>query len=452
MASRCSDALCRAGLGLALLLALIAAPAAAKVFAPTTFRLANGLEVVVIENHRVPAAVQMIWYKVGAADEVAGESGLAHFFEHLMFKGTEKTPPGAFGALVRRNGGNENAFTTWDHTAYYQVVPREQLGPVMAAEADRMTGLRLTGTDIETERQVVLEEWNERVGQNPGARLGQAMAAALYRNHPYGRPIIGWRHEIAALDHDTVRAFYRQHYAPDNAVLVVAGDVDPDEVRALAEQHYGPVPPTRQGARVRPQEPPPLAAVRLTVRDERVKDPTWRRSYLAPSAHSEGREHTHALQVLAEILGDGSVGRLAKALVRGGETATAAGAWYESGRIDLTGFNLYAIPTAGVSLEALEAAVDAEIARLLREGVTAEEVAATVRRMQAAAVYARDDLQTGARVLGEALVNGGSVGDVESWPERIAAVTPEAVMAAARLVLKPERSVTGLLLAKEPAS
>ena len=452
MAFRCSERVLRAGLFLAIGLCLVLSPARAKVFDPTTFRLGNGLEVVVIENHRVPAVVQMLWYKVGAADEAAGESGLAHFFEHLMFKGTRNTPPGAFSALVRRHGGHENAFTTWDHTAYFQVVPRDLLGDVMAMEADRMTGLVLTDEDIETERNVVLEEWNERIGQNPGARLGQAMAATLYRNHPYGRPIIGWRHEIAALDHDTVRAFYRRHYAPDNAVLVIAGDVDPADVRALAEKHYGQIPPANHPDRIRPQEPPPFAAARVTVRDERVKDPTWRRAYLAPSANSVGKEHTHALQVLAEILGDGSVGRLSKALVRGSEMATAAGAWYESDRIDQAAFSIYAVPAAGVRLADLEAAVQAEIARLLHDGVTDAEVAATVRRMQAAAVYARDDLQTGARVLGETLVNGGTVEDVESWADRIAAVTPEAVMAAARLVLQPDRSVTGELLPKEPAS
>lgn len=452
MDSQYSRLILKGGLCLALGLALLLSAARAQVFEPTTFRLANGLEVVVVENHRVPAAVHMIWYKVGAADEVPGKSGLAHFFEHLMFKGTEKTAPGVFSALVRRNGGNQNAFTSWDYTAYYQVMPRGLLGDVMAMEADRMTGLTLTDTDIETERSVVLEEWNERVGQNPSARLGQAMAAALYRNHPYGRPIIGWRHEIAALDHATIRSFYRQHYGPDNAVLVIAGDIDPAEVRALAEQHYGPVPSRNIVPRLRPQEPPAFAAARVTVRDERVKDPTWRRSYLAPSANSAGSEHTHALQVLAEILGDGAVGRLTKAMVRGSEIATAAGAWYEGDRVDQTMFSLYAVPAAGASLADLEAAVETEIAILLRDGVTDEEVAITVRRMQAAAVYARDDLQTGARVLGEALVNGGSVEDIESWPDRIAAVTPEAVMAAARLVLQAERSVTGELLPKEPAS
>ena len=346
--SRCSKLFLAAGFWLVQSLALVLSPSAyAKVFDPTTFTLDNGLQVVVIENHRVPAVAQMLWYKVGAADETPGYSGIAHFFEHLMFKGTEKTPPGAFSALVRRNGGNENAFTSWDQTGYFQVVPRAQLSAVMAMEADRMTGLTLTAEDIETERKVVLEEWRERVSQSPGAQLGQSIASALYLNSPYGRPIIGWKHEIEALEYDTIRAFYRQHYGPENAVLVIAGDVDPDEVRRLAEQHYGPIPRGGIHPRVRPQEPPPVAARRVIVRDGRVTDPSWRRAYLAPSYYSKGREHAYALEVLAEILGDGSVGRLAKGMVRGAELATAAGAWYEPDRVDDSALTIYAVPAAG---------------------------------------------------------------------------------------------------------
>ncbi len=445
---RCSSLLLAVGFWLAQSLGI----AQAKVFDPTVFQLDNGLQVVVVENHRVPAVVQMLWYKVGSADEVQGYSGLAHFFEHLMFKGTEKTPQGDFSALVRRNGGNENAFTSWDQTGYYQVIPREQLAAVMAMEADRMTGLTLTAKDIETERKVVLEEWRERVSQNPSAKLGQAMASALFQNHAYGRPIIGWKHEIEALEHDTIRAFYRQHYGPENAILVVAGDVDPAEVKVLAEQHYGPIPKAGIAPRVRSKEPPPFAARRVTVRDERVNEPSWRRAYLAPSYNSAGHEHAYALEVLSQILGDGSVGRLAKALVRGSEIATGAGSWYDADRVDATALTIYAVPAAGVSLAKVEAAVDAEIAKLLRDGVTEEEVATTVRRLQAAAVYARDSLQGGAQALGEALANGGSVEDVEAWPERLAAVTPAAVLEAARLVLRAERSVTGGLLPTEPAS
>lgn len=427
-------------------------PAAAKVFSPTYFKLGNGLEVVVIENHRVPAAIQMLWYKVGAADEAQGESGVAHLFEHLMFKGTKNTPPDVFSTFVRRHGGNENAFTTWDHTGYYQVVPRDQLGDVMAFEADRMRGLVLEDKQIESERAVVLEEWNGRVGQSPSAQLSTEMSATLFRNHNYGRPIIGWRHEIEALDRETILAFYRRYYAPDNAVLVVAGDVTPDEVKALAEKYYGPIPPSNNPPGPWTTEPPPRAEKRVVLRDERVTDPSWRRIYIALSNHTKGSEHALALEVLAEILGDGSVGRLAKSLVRGTEQAVAAGVYYDGESRGPGTMLFYAVPRNGVDLASLEKAIDGQIAELLKDGVTDEEVAGTVKRMLSAAVYARDGLETGARVLGETLANGGTIADVEEWPDRLAKVTADDVMAAARLVLQPDRAVTGELLPKEPHS
>ena len=405
-----------------------------------------------IENHRVPAAIQMLWYKVGAADEVPGESGVAHLFEHLMFKGTETTPPEVFSAFVRRHGGRENAFTSSDSTGYYQVVPRDQLGQAMAYEADRMRGLVLKPDQIESERAVVLEEWNGRVAQSPSAQLSAEMSATLFRNHNYGRPIIGWRHEIEALDRDTLLAFYRRYYAPDNAVLVVAGDVMPDEVKVLAETHYGPIPPSNNPPAPWTSEPPPRGEKRVVLRDERVKDPSWRRSYIAPSAHTEGKEHVLALDVLSAILGNRSVGRLAKNLVRGSEQATAAGVYYDGDKRGPATFFFYAIPRNGTGMDVLEAAVDEQIELLLKDGVTDAEVASTIKRMLAAAVFARDDLETGARVLGQTLANGGTIADVEEWPERLAKVTAADIMAAARLVLQPERAVTGELLPKEPRS
>ena len=322
----------------------------------------------------------------------------------------------------------------------------------MALEADRMTGLTMSPGQVETERDIVLEEWNDRFGQSPGAQLNQAMSAALFRNHPYGRPIIGWRHEIEALTHENIRAFYRRYYAPDNAVLVVAGDVDPAAVRALAEQHYGPIPAANNPPNARPQEPPPDVVQRVQLHDPRVSDPRWRRLYLAPSYHRGESRHAYALQVLSEVLGDLSVGRLAKNLVLYSEVATVAGSYYSPSQRGLATFYLYANPVAGTSLAELEAAVDGEIARLLADGVTAEEMEATKRRMLAAAVYARDGLSGGANTLGKAVANGGTVTDVEAWPERIQAITPEDVMAAARHVLHPNRSVTGELLPKEPRS
>src|SRR5438552_3175228 len=209
---------------------------------PASFSLGNGLQVIVIPDHRTPVVTQMIWYKVGSADETQGKSGLAHFLEHLMFKGTTKHPAGEFSETVRRIGGNENAFTSTDYTGFYQRVPREQLGKMMEFEADRMTGLILKDENVLPERDVVLEEYNMRVANNPEARLSEQIMAALYLNHPYGRPVIGWHQEIERLNREDALAFYRRFYAPNNAILVVAGDIDASEVRPMAERAYGAIP------------------------------------------------------------------------------------------------------------------------------------------------------------------------------------------------------------------
>ena len=213
----------------------------AKSPAITNFVLPNGLEVVVIPDHRAPVVTHMLWYRVGSADETPGKSGLAHFLEHLMFKGTTKHPAG-FSQVVATIGGQENAFTSSDYTGYFQRVPRDQLKAMMEFEADRMTGLVLTDEVVKPELSVVLEEHNMRVANNPAARLGEQMEAALYLNHPYGRPVIGWRQEIEKLNRQDALDFYRRFYTPNNAVLVIAGDVTAAEVKKLAEETYGKVP------------------------------------------------------------------------------------------------------------------------------------------------------------------------------------------------------------------
>ena len=233
----------RLTLATAVLAAALAAPAQAGIGPQiTNFTLSNGLEVVVIPDHRTPVVTHMLWYKVGSADETPGKSGLAHFLEHLMFKGTAKNPAGRFSQVVATIGGQENAFTAADYTGYFQRVPRDKLQDMMEFEADRMTGLALTDEVVRPELNVVLEEQNMRVANNPAARLGEQMDAALYLNHPYGRPVIGWRHEIEQLNRDGALEFYRRFYTPNNAILVVAGDVTPEEVRTLAQETYGKVP------------------------------------------------------------------------------------------------------------------------------------------------------------------------------------------------------------------
>ena len=276
----------------------------------------NGLELVVIPDHRAPVVTHMIWYKVGAADETPGKSGLAHFLEHLMFKGTAKNPAGRFSHVVATIGGQENAFTSNDYTAFYQRVPREKLKTVMDFEADRMTGLQLTDEVVLPEREVILEEENQRIGNNPRARLGEQIDAALYLNHPYGKPTIGWRHEMEQLTRDDAVGFYRRFYAPNNAVVVIAGDVEPNEALKFAEDTYGKV--ARHAnilPRQRPQEPPPAAVRSLTLADPRVEQPMLQRAYLVPSFATAKPGQSEALEVLAHILGSGSNSRLYRVLV-----------------------------------------------------------------------------------------------------------------------------------------
>jgi len=438
---------------LALSVALAVAPASrAEVFRPETFTLSNGMEVVVVTNRRAPIVTHMVWYRAGAADEVQGTSGVAHFLEHLMFKGTHTLAPGEFSRTVALNGGRDNAFTSWDYTGYVQTVARDRLELVMRMEADRMVNLVLSDAVVDPERAVILEERRQVTDNNPSSRLREQLNAAMFLNHPYGRPIIGWAHEIASLSRADAEAWYRKWYAPNNAVLIVAGDIDVGELRPLAEKHYGPVASRAVERRVRPSEPPPQAARRVTLRDERVRQPSWSRSWLAPSLGPGGggteSKHAYPLQVAADVIG-GETGRLYRSLVVERKLAVAAGASYDPDSHDRTTFLVYASPQQGVSLETLERAVEEEIAGLLKDGVSASDVERAKTRLGAEAVLARDSLGTAPRVIGAALMAGIPLAEVEAWPDRIAAVEADAVNAALRATLRDEASVTGLLLPTE---
>jgi zinc protease len=416
----------------------------------SSFKLANGLEVVVIPDRRTPVVTHMLWYKVGSADEPPGKSGIAHFLEHLLFKGTEKNPAGKFSKVVAAIGGQENAFTSADYTGYFQRTSREHLKTLMEFEADRMTGLVLTDDVVAPELKVVLEEQNQRVANNPAARLGEQIEAALYLNHPYGRPVIGWRHEIETLNRQDAITFYRRFYTPNNAILVVAGDVSADEVKALAEQTYGKVAPTTEiGPRRRPQEPVQVAPRQVTLADPRVAQPSMQRSYLVPSASTAKPGESEALEVLAHILGSSSTGRLYRTLVMERQVAVSAGGWYSGSGLDATRFGVYGTPKPGVALPQLEEAIDAVLDEVLANGLTAEETERAKNRLVADAVFAQDNQASLARWYGVALTTGSTVENVKTWPDRIRAVTTEAVRDAARQWLDKRRSVTGFLIKDE---
>jgi len=413
----------------------------------TDFTLGNGLEVVVVPDHRAPVVTHMIWYKVGAADETPGKSGLAHFLEHLMFKGTEKNPGSAFSQEVAEIGGQENAFTTSDYTGFFQRVPREHLKEMMAFEADRMTGLVLTDDVTRPELNVVLEEQNMRVANNPAGRLGEQMDAALYLNHPYGRPVIGWRHEIEKLDRDEALAFYRRFYTPNNAVVIVAGDVNAAEVKAEAEETYGKVSRRAEtNARQRPKEPVQEALRTVTLADPRVEQPSVSRYYLAPSDTTAKPGESEALDVLAHVLGSGANSRLYRTLVIDKGVALNAGAYYSSTALDYGKFGVYGSSKPGMSLRQLEDGMDAVLTDVIDHGITIEELDRAKTRLIADAVYAQDNQATLARWYGAALATGATVDMVRTWPDRIRAVTAEAVQQAARTWLDRRRSVTGYLV------
>jgi zinc protease len=414
---------------------------------PASFTLGNGLQVVVIPDHRTPVVTQMTWYKVGSADETPGKSGLAHFLEHLMFKGTSKHPTGEFSQTVLRVGGNENAFTSTDYTGYYQRVPREELGKMMEFEADRMTGLILKDENVLPERDVVLEEFNMRVANNPEARLTEQIMAALYLNHPYGRPVIGWHQEIEKLDREDALAFYRRFYAPNNAILVIAGDVDATEVRPMVERTFGAVPaqPAIPARRLRPQEPEPAAPRTVTLSDARVEQPSLRRYYLVPSATTAAGEGP-ALDVLAQLMGGGNNSYLYRRLVIDRPLAVSASAAYQGTSLDATQFSVSASPRSGVEFAQIEQAIEEVISDIGQNAVRAEDLERVKTQLIAEAIYAQDNQATLARWYGGALTTGLSIEDIRSWPDRIRAVTADQVREAAQKWLDKKRSVTGYLI------
>jgi len=425
----------------------LAQDSAAPANAVEHFVLDNGLEVVVIPDHRAPVVTHMVWYKVGSADEPEGKSGIAHFFEHLMFKGTERHPAGELDTAVAALGGNLNAFTSADVTAYFETVPADALASMMDFEADRMRGLTLTDEVIDSERDVVLEERRQRIEGSPQALLGEEFAATLYQNHPYGIPVIGWMHEMEQLNRVDAVSFYDQYYAPNNAVLVVAGDVDAQTVRTLAEASYGKVergpdlPP-----RVRPAEPERNTSATVTLSDPRVGIPSFQRAWIVPTYRTAEPGEAEALDLLSEILGGSSRSRFYQELVVKTGVAAQAGAFYDGGAYDPSGFTIYGAPQGEHTLAEVEAAIDVELARLIADGVTPDELESAKARYLRGLIFASDVQQNMARMYGSELATGGTVEDIAEWPDRIRAVTPEQLQAVARKYLNPAIAVTSYLL------
>jgi len=425
--------------------AALPAVAAEKLFNAESMTLQNGMKVVVISNHRAPVVTHMVWYKFGAADEQPGKSGIAHFLEHLMFKGTPKVPDGQFSRIVKKLGGNDNAFTTQDYTAYYQNVPLGSLETVMRMEADRMKNLVLREEEVASERQVIIEERRQRIDNQPQAKFQEQMMSALFVNHPYGLPVIGWLHEMRELTRNDAFDYYNEWYAPNNAILIVSGDITLEKLKPLAEKYYGVIAAQTLPERNRTRPAPIVAAQRLIMEDPRIGQPVLMKIWRVPRGND-------ALNVLAEILGGTSTARLYKSLVVDKKLAISVGASYDPMSLNETTFSIYATPTPGTSIAALETALAQEITHVLAKGVTLEELNSAKSRSRASVTYYLDSLQGPAILFGRALASGFSLDYVENRLIRLEKLTIDDIAAAARLVFQStDLPVTGILLPQDKA-
>ncbi len=416
-------------------------------------RLANGLQVVVIPDRRSPIVTHMVWYRNGAADDPPGKSGIAHFLEHLMFKGTRNFPAGHFTERLAALGGQENAFTSWDYTSYYQRVPAEHLLLCMTYEADRMRNLVLTDAVVASERDVVLAERGMIFDSDPRALLDEAVAAAAFPAHPYGRPVIGWRHEIETLGREDALAYYRRFYTPSNAILIVAGNADSGQVLALAEAAYGSIPAGESAPeRRRMQDPPARTQRQVTLSDAKVRQPSLSRVHAVPSYAAAAPGEAEAFDVLSVLLGGGPTSVLQTRLVVGRRCATSIGAEYAGHHfLERAQFHIVGVPTLDTTPEALDEAVEEVLCTLAESGFAAEDVGRAKRDLVADALYERDSQVSLARWYGASLACGLGVQDMAAWVSRIEAVTPEALRSAL-LKLDRRTSVSGYLLGTAAAA
>lgn len=429
-----------------LFLLSFACGADAAVFYPTSFTLANGLQVIVVPNHIAPAVTQMVWYKVGSSDETPGKTGLAHYLEHLMFRGTDNVGPGDFSKMIAEQGGNDNAFTSYDYTAFFETVAADRLPMIMSLEADRMQHLRITAETATPELSVVLDERQERTDNNPHGRFSEKTRHLLMPHHPYGTPVIGWKSEIEKLTVSDARQFYEHHYAPNNAVVVVSGDVTPEEVMRLAASIYGSVPKRDVVPRRALHSSPVPEKHDFTMVDLGVEQPQIQSEIVVPSRITQKGKESYALEVLGEALESGEVGILYRRLVMDQNLASGLAANYDSAARGDAIFTLEAVPRPGVSAKKLETALTDELTKLASSGLEAKDVADAKERLKRSAIFARDSLMMPGYAFGMTLATGGNVADVEEWPTRLDSVTVDDVNAALRdLVANPKRLMAALL-------
>jgi len=406
----------------------------AQNFGAQTHTLKNGLQIVVIPNNRVPIITHMIWYKVGSADEQVGQSGMAHYLEHLMFKGTDTLKPGEFSRRVKEMGGNDNAFTSYDYTAYYQTIPVQQLESVMIMEADRMQNLKVLPQDFQSEKNVVIEERKQRVDNTPLSRLSEQLTHILYANHPYAIPVIGWMHEIESYEWDDVRKFYDIWYAPNNAVVVISGNITMDKLLPMAEKIYGVIPSKTLPERARPQIAPAIASPTLTLVHDQIKEPAFIIKLLAPS-YNQDKKDALALTVLQQILGGDSTSRLYQSLVVQQKKAVDISMHYRSGAINHGSITIMATPKEGIETPKMRSYIQKELDDIIQNGVTETERQKAIEQLQNEQIFARDSISAPALIFGRALTTGSSIQDIENWTKDLETVTKTDIMRVAKKYL-----------------
>ena len=424
-------------------------PSQAKVFNAESFTLENGLEVIIAPNDRAPVVNSMIWYKVGAADEPQGLSGMAHYFEHLMFKGTDTLAPGEFSRLVKKLGGNDNAFTGQDYTAYFQTIAVEHLDKMLSLEADRMVNLKVPPEHFKSEKKVVLEERRQRTENDPKGLFGEQMRSALFVNHPYGTPVIGWMNEIEGYEWEDVKIFYDTWYAPNNALIIISGDVNADKVRPMVEKHFGALEPKRLPNRKRSKVPRAIGATEMTLEHPSIHQASFSKMLIAPN-FAQNKKDSLALQVLEQILSGGPTTRLYKSLVVDQKKATSVGFSYSGTALDYGTISLYGTPQNDDDLKSLIQDIETEITKVQNDGVTAQELTDAKQQLIDSAVYARDSLSGPAMIIGQNVATGSTLNDIETWPEMIEAVTVQNIQRVAKKYLDTQNpwlrpAITGYL-------
>ncbi|MDR2365818.1 MAG: insulinase family protein [Zoogloeaceae bacterium] len=407
--------------------------------------LKNGLKIIVKEDHRAPVAVQMVWYRVGGMDETDGVSGVAHLLEHMMFKGTPKVGAGEFSRRVAAVGGRDNAFTGSDYTAYFQQIPKEKLTDMMALEADRMRHLTVAPEEFAQEIKVVMEERRLRTEDNPNALLFEQTRAVAFQAHPYRRPVIGWMNDLENMTAADAKAWYEIWYAPNNATLVVSGDVAHEAVFKLAARHYGGLKPQKPPAQKPQREPEQKGLRRLTVKGP-AELPYLLMAWKAPGiTRIDGTVEPFALNMLAAILDGHASARLPRRLVREKQMAISVGASYDPLNRGPALFYLYGTPVPGQTPEALEAALKAEIADIAQNGVEAAELARAKAQLLAAETYKRDSVFGQAMEIGAMAILGFAYRDIDAMNARLEAVTTEEVRTAAQSWFNDDSLTVGLL-------